>query len=76
MIDTGAVYSVVCAVVDVVIGIQQPNPRRPVVRFLRPVAVGAISRVSCETGSELEEAAVCNRGFIVKASVVGVELPL
>ena len=58
VIDPCTIYGIICAVVDVVVAVQQSNPRHPVVRLLRPVAVGAIARVSCETCGELEKAAV------------------
>ena len=76
VIDTGAVHRVTRAIIDVVVAVHQPNPRHPVVRLLRPVAVGAIPRIASQTRGELEEAAVRNGGFVVESSVVGVELPL
>ncbi len=58
VIDTCAIDGVVCAVVNVIVAIQQPNPCHPVVRLLGPVAVGAITCVSCQTCGELEKPAV------------------
>ena len=76
MVDTGAIYRVVCAIVDVIVAIQQTYPRHPVVGLFGPVAVRAVACVSGETGGELEKAAVRDGGFVVESGVVGVELPL
>ena len=69
VVDTGAVYRIVCAVVHVVVAIQQPYPRHPVVGFFGPVAIRAVTCVSGETGGELEETAVRDGGFVVESGV-------
>ena len=76
MIHLRAIDLVIRPIIHIIILIYQPDPRRPIIRLLRPITKRRIPRIPCQPRPDREETPIRNRVLVIIPRIKGEDLPL